>query len=417
MEIKRWTGIRNDRSEDRFRPGELMSATDVELDNTGKIMSRKGYTRVSSTAMRSIYNNGQITLAVAGANLVRVNADFSLTTLTTTGSASLPVSYDTVAGVVYWSNGVRSGRIVNGVARQWGVTPPLGQPQASATTSGALPPGKYLYAMTFLRADGHESGTGATGSIELTARGGIQFTGLEVSTNPEISGRILYLSSVNGETVYRIATLGASETSYLVHVNRGTVPLMTQFKSPPPAGSIVRYYNGSMYVVVGDAVYRSDPYELELFKLDQNYLRFPGPVVLFECVNDGIYVATPDVPGEDSEAAGETFYLAGADPSKSVRVFDHGAIPGTATVTDAGFLEGSVQGDTEGMQGRPAVLWASRFGICAGFDGGVVQNYTEAKYSFPVAQRGVGMVRQDRGFAQFIVALQDVSAANNEYTR
>lgn len=417
MEIKRFAGIRNTTAEERFKLGELMSATDVELDNTGKILSRKGYTKVSAVGMRSVFNNGQMTLAAVGSSLVRINPDFSSTVLASLGSTTLPITYQPVGSDIYWSDGIQKGAVGPGGARDWGVEWPVGQPVATPNSFGDLQPGKYLYAMTFLRSDGHESGTGAAGLIELTSRGGITFTSMEASTNPLVSDKILYLSSVNGEVMYRVSKLPNAQDSVTLMANAGTIPLMTQFKGPPPAGNIVRYYNGCMYVVVGDTVYRSRPYDLELFEPDVDHYRFPGELAMFEPVNDGLYVATVDAPGDDAQSAGDTFYLAGADPAKSTKVFDHGAIPGTAIPSDAGFFLGFIQGDTEGMQGQTAVLWASRFGICIGFDGGQVENLTEAKYSLPTAQRGAAMVRHDRGFTQLVIALQGTGAVTNEYTR
>jgi len=418
VEIKQFRGLRNVSSEERFRTGDLLTARDVDLDNTGKILSRRGYAQVNATALHSLYSNHAVALAVAGQNLKRVEADSSLTQLADLGSSN-PVSYETVLNTVYYSNGVVSGKVEGSAHAQWGVTPPVGQPAAETLVVGSLRAGTYQYAMTFLRADGHESGTGVAGQVTLTAESGIRFTDMEVSTNPLIRDKILYLSGADGEVLFKVASVPNGQVSLDVSVNRGTTPLTTQFAGPPPAGAIVRYFNGNMFVVAGDTAYPSDPYNLELFRPEGNYLRFPGEVSLFECVDDGLYVATVDGTGDDSESLGATWYLQGtsAMAMKSTRVFDHGAVPGTSVRTDAGFLESPVEGEIEGMQARPAVLWISRFGVCAGFNGGGVRNYTEAKYSFPVAQRGAGMVRQERGYTQYVVSLQGIGAANNAYSR
>lgn len=417
MEIKGFKGLRNTTSPERFKPGDLAVAYDVNIDNTGKIASRKGLTLKNPTALHSLYSSHSITIAVAGQSLVSIGSDFSLTTLKTLTSTR-PLSVDTVIDTIYYSNGVDSGRIRGSTVSSWGVTPPIGQPAASSTY-GVLPAGKYQYALTFLRGD-YESGTGLTGTIDLPSGGGISFSNIEVSTNPEVTDKVLYISGANGEQVYKAVVLPNAQTTY-VYAAAGldlTIPLITQFKSGPPPGYIVRTYNGRMYVVTGDAVYYSDPYSLELFDLGSGFLRFPGQVALFEPVNDGIYVATED-SGED-ESAGATWFISGNSPEKmqSVQLFAYGAISRTSVRTEASFFDtpGASDPENRGSEGRPAIVWSSRHGIIMGKDGGVVQNITEAKYSFPYAAKGAAAVKQTEGFNQYIVTLQDTGALNNAYT-
>lgn len=416
MEIKRWTGIRNTYSDERLKPNELSVALNLDIDNSGRLLSRLGQTVINATASHSLYANDQIALLMQGAVLKVVEADGTLTTLATL-STDRPVSFETYAGVVYGSNGVDSFRLVGRAFRQWGVTPPVGQPVASATT-GDLPPGLYMYAMTFRRTDGHESGTGVAGVIDLANGGGIAFSSLEVSTNPEVSDKILYVSSPNGELLHRarIVANNATTAVYRGYTELGA-PLATQHAGPPPAGTMVRGFNGYLFVVDGDMAYFSDPHNLELFRLDTNYLRFPGQVALFEPVNDGLYVATVDVLGDDQNTAGSTWYLGGSRPDelKSHRLYDYGAVPGTAVRTLAAYFETNIAGEDRGENAGAAVVWTTRHGVVVGFDGGVSRNLTENKYSFPDAQRGVGMVRQSRGYVQYVVVMRGAGAANNEF--
>lgn len=418
MEIKRFKGLRNTTSPERFTPGDLATALDVEIDNTGRVISRQGFTQVSAVAAHSLYANHGVTLLVEGVGLKAVEADFSRTSLRTLSSSAY-VSFESVGDTIYYSNGVDTGRLVGRSPLQWGVAVPIGQP-AAAATGGDLPPGRYMYAMTFLRSDGHESGTGSAGAIDLPLGGGIHFTGMEVSTNPEVSDKILYLSSPSGEVMYRARIVPNASTTMLYTAGALdlTIPLHTQFAGPPPAGKLVRYYNGHMCVVAGDVVYYSDPYNLELFHQEGNFLRFPGQVALFESVNDGIYVATTDLAGDDPETTGATWFLGGSrmDALKSLQVFDYGATPGTAARTLATYFD-TVTGDRgDAVEAKaPAVVWASRHGVCAGFDGGQVRNLTEASYSFPIAQHGAGVVRQARGFVQYLSVLRGSGALNNNF--
>lgn len=413
-EIKKFLGLRNTVSPERFRLGELEIALDVELDDSGQLLSRLGQTVVNATSSHSLYSNAQLTLLMQGNVMKRVEADLSLTTVQTLTNDD-PVSYDTVGNQTYWSNGTDKGCFVGLTPREWGITPPVGQPVAQATL-GALPAGRYLYALTFLRSDGQESGTGVQGAVDVGANGGISFTGLEVSTNQEVYDKILYLSGTNGETLYRAAVLPNTAVAYTYSGDATDlkVALRTQHAGPPPAGNIVRYFNGIMYVVVGDVVYFSDPYNPDVFRMADRFLRFPGQVAVFECVKNGLYVATIDVEGDDPETAGKTYYLGGATPDDfdlSV-VADHGAHANSAAKCKASLL--TPPDATEAQRTGDAVVWSSRHGVYVGFNGGAVSNMTELRYSFPTAQRGAGVVRQHRGFVQYVNVLRGAGAANNQ---
>lgn len=417
MEIKRYTGIRNTTSEERFRTGDLMSATNVELDNTGKILSRRGTDLVLPLAgAHSLYCDGSVMLVSQGSNLYSVDAAYNATLVGNLQSSAW-VSHETVGNTVFMSNGQVSRKLENGALYGWGITTPVGQPEAVPTASGTLPPGVYQYAMTFVRADGQESGTGVAGQVTLTVAGGIQFNSMEISTEAGIRGKILYLSGADGEVMFRAAEVANDVIS--VHVSdpdKGAV-LTTQHAGPAPAGSIVRYHRGHMFVVAGDTVYRSDPYQLELFRVAHEYVQFPGQIALFEPVRDGVFVATVDSSGPDEQASGATWYVGGALDGQVMQVFDYGAIPGTGYQVNSGDLESPNEGEVEGQQGGKAVLWATRNGLCMGVDGGSARNLTHAKYSLPTAQRGASFVRKDRGYPLFVSSLQGTGAAEGIYSR
>ena len=309
---------------------------------------------------------------------------------------------------IYMSNGSVNLVAEGGSVRKWGIDVPVQQPLANAT-AGGLRPGRYLYAMTFGCADGQESGTGASGSIELTATGGIAFVGMQVSDDPRVDRKTVYVTAPYGEAL--IASLvvdNALETAVLTDLIAGHV-LDKQFCGPPPAGSIVRYHAGHMYVVAGEYSYFSREYDPELFYRLGTYLRFPGEVMMFEPVADGIFVATAE----------DTWFLSGKQPGAftSVHKFPYGAIRGTSVRVIAGDIESPFQGEIEGQRSGDGVLWTSSQGICGGFDGGEAKNYTQAKYGFPSADRGASLLRKDRGYISFVTTLQGVSPAENVYSR
>lgn len=420
MEIKRFAGIVNTTSPERLKVGELSAAKDVDLDNSGKVLSRRGKTRVITTPLHSLYSNDFVTLAATTTSLVSIDGSNALAVLAPL-TVRDPISYETVVDTVYWSNGTDVGRIVGSTPLSWGIVPPTSQPAALAVP-GSLPPGRYRYAIVYMRANGQESGTGLSGQIDITT-GGIAFSSIAVSTDTEITDKALYVTAANGEVLYRAAIMPNAQRLY-VYASDGidnSIPLATQFAINAPAGTLVREYNGVMYVVSGDTVYYSDAYGLELFRPDINFLRFPGRVVMFEPMTDGIYVGTPDIGGDDAESRGMTLYLKGSRPDKFEMqpLYDFGVIENTAVRSDAAFFDPPVIPGTDVPASAevplPITVWTSRHGICAGRDSGAVKNLTEIKHSFPTAQRGAAFVRQDRGYATYIVTLQGPGAETNVY--
>lgn len=417
--ITKWLGLKNTTSPDRFKRGEMLIGQNVDIDNTEMGISRLGFTSINGAASHSLWSDGSICLVVQNAVLKRFNEDTSLTTLKALRSNAFTSYVSPGNGTVYYSNGVDQGRIAAGAALSWGVPQPRSQPTPSVV-GGALPTGRYLFALTFLRKDGHEGGTRMAGVVDIPAYSGagpnsasgagINFSNIEVSTNPEITGKILYLSTPNGEVLYQAAVIPNGVTSYVYDRNTLdlTVPLRNLEAGPPPPGTILEYYNGVMYVCSGGVAYYSDPYGLELFRIADQFLQFPGRLTLFASVNDGIYVGTDQ----------KTFFLTGDRPDKmeSKEIFGCGAIEGTSYNTDASYFTKREQGEEFGDDPHPVVIWTSSRGIHAGYDGGVVKNLTEEMYSFPAAQRGAGILRAVRGYTQYLTSLQGTGSADNVFS-
>lgn len=409
MEIKKFKGLKNTTSPERLAPGELAVAQNLDLDDTKKLQTRAGYVKAASGAYHSLFGDDDVSLVMSGSDLYRLNQDYTTSFLQRL-TASARVSYSRQQGTVYLSNGVDALRVFEGRALPWGIRNPVSQPVATTMGAGGLTPGTYMYAMTYRRAIGLEGGTGTAGVVEVTAAGSaIRFSSLESSTDPEVSDKIIYLSGANGTELFQAAVLpnSASVYDYRGDGSDLTARLDTQYVSPAPAGSIVEVYNGCAYVVSGNAVYHSDPYALESFRIRENFLMFPGQVTLFASVNGGIYVATWD----------RTWFLQGGHPKgdmKSQVVFDYGAIPGTAVKTVRGVLK-SLAEEEEGAPSSTAVMWSSPHGVCFGTEDGHAINMTERDYAFPSAQRGATMIRQARGYTQFLTSLEGSGVAGNAY--
>lgn len=402
--FKEFDGLRNTTAPERLGPADLQVAENVDIDDSKRITRRKGRTLRLSGSTHSLWSDGMICLAVQGDTLYRINADgagYSKTALRTGLTLGARMSYWSVAGVVYYANGFQKGVVQAGANRSWGIDLPSGQPMATPI-GGALPPGRYLYAVTFLRNDRQESGTGLSGTIDLTSTGGILFSGIPVSADPTVTQKAIYLTSTNGEVLYRALLINNVDTTARYEGNAHDLKLVlnTQFGAPPPIGHMVGYLRGHMLVAQGNILWNSEAYRHELFMLRKAFRVFPADINLLAPVEDGVFIG-----------ADKTYFLSGTSPDKwsLITVAGYPAIPGTMGYVPA------EQGLVEGAAGR-SVFWASPRGHCMGTNGGGFRNLTEARYSYPSAQRGAGIVRQSNGMNQYLAVLEGSGSAHNAYS-
>lgn len=401
MEIKKFLGLKNVTSDERLKPGELSVAQNVDIDDSMRILTRLGRDQVSAGNFHSLWAEEEHALVMKDSDLYVLDLPANTAVRIARLSSADRVAYNRQQGTIYFSNSRDTGRIHEGRVKAWGTPNPVGQPRAAAA-AGRLAPGTYTYALTFGRADGYESGTGATGVFELTEAGGISFTGIESSTDPEVSVKLVYISGPNGSELFRAAVLSASAASTTVMDAPSGPRLETSFASPAPAGSILEVHSGVMYVVAGNVAYHSDPYQFERFRRARQFLQYPGQITMFSAVNDGIYVSTPET----------TWFVEGTVPRemKSKVVFNHGALPGTAVKTTIGALKAEEESQ-EGSPGGTATMWTSPQGVCIGMEGGRVVNLTDQRVTFPAASRGGAIVRQVRGYTQYLTALEGAGVA------
>lgn len=215
-----------------------------------------------------------------------------------------PLVYQEVAGEVYWTNGIATGRIRHGVNGPWGVTPPVQQPVLSVTSNGGLDAGAYLVAITYLDASGQESGTGLAGQVSVPAGAGILASAIP---SPPAGHRIaLYCSPSDGAVLYLYGEYPAAQREAKIERFRGAIPLETQFGIPPPAGERLCAYNGRIYIARGNVLHATCPLRFDLSMPGEDDIPFEHPIRVVAEVTDGLYVATAKltyfVTGLDTEA-------------------------------------------------------------------------------------------------------------------
>lgn len=382
-----FSGLRNDVTAERLSASDLAVASNCDLDKTGRLSRRAGFTQRVSGAAHSLWTDARQTtcLFVQGIELKQLAADYSAKVLLTLAAEGARMSYNKTNDSIYFTNGIETGILQNGEVRSWGIAvPPL--PGASLIV-GSMPAGTYQFTMAYVRSDGQESGTPLAGVIEVPAGGGIMFT-LPVSADADVAGKIVYLTTPNGDELYHAMFLanGTTAAAYGNDTTELNTPLETQFLQPPPAGQLVAYYRGRMFVAVDDVLYPSEPFSYELFDY-RNYMQFDGRIAMLATM-------------EDKESAGATLHsgmfigtdrscgvLVGAAPAdfQYVPKTNYGAILGALD-----YVDGSVFGDNS-IGARPLPMWLTTQGICIGKPDMDIQNLTRTKFSFTAAGQGAAI--------------------------
>lgn len=400
VEIKGWKGLRNNVAEEAFELGDLVTARNVDIDDVGDIARRKGNSPVKiAGSWHSIFAHGDVCVGIQGTTLYRINPDYSTLALRTDMVLNRPVSYSSIAGRTYYSNGAQNGVIENSMNRTFGIeVPPL--PVASPFP-GRLPAGRYQYVMTYLRSDGQESGAGLAGAIDVPLGGGISFINLPIPlSDATITQKVLYLTKANGKVLMRYATVPVGMASLLAVDDKQQLSVLrTQFLGPPPAGDIVVHYRSYVLVAHGRYLYPSEPLAPELFDL-RKAIPMETRITLVACMTDGIYLGS-----EDTIA-----WVQGDTPDKFIynSKADYGVIPGTLAF-------GSMSQVGKGTEGEVVSFWMSQRGMCMGLDGGNFRNLTEARFSYPIGDRGAGLVRRHNGMNQYIGVVRGVATAGNKF--
>jgi len=402
--INRMKGIANTgiSLQEMMGRGFLAEAVNVDLDDTGKIKSREGsqdvYTTTEGT-LHSLWSSPNICIFREGVHLKRLNTiNMSATKLRSGLSpAILPMAYLDIAGTIYYSDGLNTGVVVNGVSRSWGLDIP--SPPSASLTYGSLVAGTYQISLVFVRNDGQLSGANPPSIIQVgTDEQGIMLNNIPVSPDPTVEYVEVYISNPSGEGVYPHGKVINGGTSYAITYNQNTagLPLATLNLTQPTAGDMLEYYNGRVYIVAGNIIYYSEPYAYELFH-PQNYITMAAEVTLLAAVRDGLWVGT----SKEANA-----FTGNESPFKVAISLDCGAIkfsqikvPGNLILPDL----------TDQL-----VMWASPKGIFVGGNNGFNLHRTP-HFKLPGTPRGRAIYRSDRGMNQYLLSLPE-SGPNTEVT-
>ena len=382
-----FTGLRNTISHERLTTTELAVADNVDLDSSGRLARRDGYTSVLAGDFHSLWSDdeGTMCLYADGASLKRLNTNYTGTTLATLAGVGERISYAKVNDQVFYTNGVDTGVIDAGARRPWGLPAPE-LPGATATV-GALYPGTYQFVVTQMTADGRESGAGLAGVIELTASGNGIIFDLPAVVDASIAYQLVYLSPPNEAVMYLAAQASSADTTVTcTGLGDSALPLLTQFMSPAPAGQLTAFYRGRLYVAVGDTLFASSPLGYDLFDL-REYVQLDGRITMLAPLTDK----------EFGDASRNSGFFIGTDRSCGILVgsgpADFQYVPKTrygAVEGALAFVDGSVFADAA-TGARDVPVWLTTRGICAGLPNMEVRNLSQTRYTFTASGMGAAV--------------------------
>lgn len=387
-----FTGLRNNVAEERFAITDLAAAVNVDLDDSGRLTRRAGYTSVlAGTKMHSLWSdeNEEVCLYVENGTLRRMNTDYTSAVIRA-AVTDLPMSFSRVNDLVYFSNETAAGvyDIRAGAARNWGIAPPA--PVGVTASVGVLPGGVYQVTMTYLAADGRESGAGLAQAISVPDGSSLVLT-LPIPTDLQVVAKNIYVTTADGDMLYELTTVSVGTTSATYNGGDLVRPLETQFLSAAPTGHLVAFYRGRMFVAVGDALYPSTAFGYELFNL-REYIQLDGRITMLAPLTDKESADVSQNSGFFIGTERSCGVLVGSGPEnfQYVPKINHGAIAGTVAMVDGTlFADGS-------STARLIPLWLTQRGICAGLPGMQVQNLTRAKYDFSATGQGAAVFQHEQ---------------------
>lgn len=169
-----------------------------------------------------------------------------------------------------------------------------------------------------------------------------------------------------------------------------------QYKRAMPAGHILAYYRGVLYVARGSDIYYSDAHAYGVIDIRNKKKRMKSYVTMIMPVDDGMFVSDSD----------DTYFWTGSTPHNftTVKIADYPAIYGINVNVEEQIAKVGVSAEFRSSSDGYPVFWESTKGTCAGKNGGAFQNLTIDKYANAsgTPSNGCALFRYNNGIPQFI---------------
>lgn len=381
----------------------LRRAVNADVMDSGRLRRRKGSSQSLAIAgAHSLGGDGSRAYFIAANQMREFSPNGTSTVIGAFAAADNRAAYAPVNNDMYVTCKTASGRIRNGVLTPWGVEVPTAPPVLAASV-GVLAAGEYYAAVTYVFADGRESGASALAKITLVATGGITTLAMPNPADANVTKKRLYISTTDGEVLFMAAEIAAADQFVTCGVFPAGARLRTAHLSPPPKGCALAQYNGKIFIV--DAadprvLWFTENLDYDHVDTRKNYYQFGVDISVIAAVTDGLYVC-----------ADQTYFLpnAGSPDAGQRVVLGFGAVAGSATQ----------------IPNSANMIWMTEHGPAIGKDGGAIELIAENSIASGDMINAAGMVREKDGIRQFVVvgnntqesALQAGSYAEAEIVR
>lgn len=359
----------------------LRRAVNADVLDSGRMKRRKGSTQaLSASGSHSLWADGTQAYFILANQLRKFMVNGTSSVIGEFLAGVNKVSYHSVNGCIYMTCKTARARMLNGTLSSWGIEVPS-SPPTMAASAGILTAGTYFACLTYLLADGRESGASLLSTITLPVDGGITTLSMPNPVDANVTKKRLYLSHSDGDVLYMAAEVGRMDQ----FVSCGTEPagaqLRTAYLSPPPMGKELEYYNGRIFIVDAadpSIVWFTEALDYDHVNLLKNYYQFAAPVSVIAAVGDGLYVCSD-----------QTYFISGAGSPDAARriILEFGAIEGSAS----------------SLPNSADAIWMSVHGPVIGKDGGVVELIAEKIIAAADMTNAASMVREKDGLRQFVV--------------
>jgi hypothetical protein len=398
--FEQWKGINTTNSPQTTPQGYLKSAINMDLDKTGNLQKRKGYTLLTSGNISGLWasTSGLGCYGVVDGELVQIYSDYSFSSPLLTLPSGSSLSFEEVDDKIYFCNKDYNGIISNGLLKSWGITKTQGTLALSPTT-GNLDAGTYQINHTFVNIDGIESGCSEAQVITLPASSsGITIT-LSNVIDPSIAYARIYCSTQDGRVLYYSGICLPNSSFTVSSASNLSNPLRTFNLDKAPQGQIVRYHNGRLYIASENILWYSEKYQYQHFNLAENYIEFPTRIRELMPLESGIWI------GSD-----KLYFLSGTDPKQFTRITKDVAevVEGTGTKVPGIY---SIQ---PMMPSEYYWLVTTNLGIYALKEQGALVNQTLPNVELENSNSGNGLLLRTNGMNQYLSMLKPNSTPNNQ---
>lgn len=379
-------GMDNLHTDNELGADTLRRAVNVDVLDSGKVRRRKGFSPfLAEPGAHSLWSGRSGAFFVSGQTLWRLFANGTKQAIATLAPNSGPLCYLDVNGRVYFSSAASRGRIDDGLTVvPWGIEVPA-SPPLMVSGPGALDAGTYHAVITYVLADGRESGASLSSSLALAAPADIGFYGLPVPSDPAVVAKRIYLTTANGEAFFRVAEVAAAATLS----TRGSfgAELRTRYLTPPPYGSDMDYCLGRVWIASGSTVFGTEALDFDHIDLRKQFYQFPAEVSLIAATSSGLYVC-----------ADQTYWInAPGTPEASMRpVFGFGAVPRSRAT----------------LPSTTDPIWFSERGAVIGGEGGQATIVAEKRIAPGTMTGAASLVRESDSLRQFVVVGNNAQASS-----